>query len=493
MLMGAAHPRSSLSVRMRPSAARVLSLTLFAALLAGAAPAARAQRIDTLVKGHLLADLTAKRDTSDHYAAYIPTTYHDSVPAPLLLVLDPQGRALDALAGLAPTLERLGWVGISSYDTHGDAPAMQNEKVANVMLSDAFTSLDLDTSRIYLAGLSGMANDAWVFAFGSGGHIAGIISAEGAMPADSAWRAAHAEPPGFAVALVASRVGFAFDEIVALERQLAAESAVARVDVSSGGPGWPSDSTMSRILGWFEVRAMARGMRPVDLRFVDSLYAMDSTAAAALESARQPAHAADAWRRMAVAWAGAHDVSYPDTRSRALAAEPAVARWQAERDSLAARDPAERASVIQTLVTLRKTPGVPDLRKLSDELRIAQFEGWMADSTDSVRAEWARRRLSEIYTHVSYYEPEAYLGVGDAARALAVLSIAAEIHPDSPEVCRERARADALRRDSDRTMAELRCALAGHTITVQEIRADPRYQFMTKRDDYLALIGMKKR
>ncbi len=140
-------------------------------------------------------------------------------------------------------------------------------------------------------------------------------------------------------------------------------------------------------------------------------------------------------------------------------------------------------------MALRKRPGVPDLRRLTGELRIVPFEQWAADRADSVRAEWAERRLSEIYAYTSYYEPEAYLGVQDAARALALLAIASEIRPQSPEVCRERARAYALRRDSDRTLAELRCALAGSAITIPEIRADPRYRFMETRDDYLALIG----
>ncbi|MDE3217307.1 MAG: hypothetical protein KGO03_12935, partial [Gemmatimonadota bacterium] len=91
----------------------------------------------------------------------------------------------------------------------------------------------------------------------------------------------------------------------------------------------------------------------------------------------------------------------------------------------------------------------------------------------------------------SYYEPEAYLAVQDAARALAMLAIASEIRPGSADVCRERARAYALRQDSDRALADLRCALAGSAITVDEIRADPRYRFMQTRDDYLALIGRK--
>jgi hypothetical protein len=464
---------------------------LFSTLLVSLAAPGRAQRVDSSLKGIVLPDLAAKRDTTQHYAAYISRAYRDTVPAPLLLVLDPRGRAVDALARVAPAVERLGWVAMSSYDTRGDAPPTANLNVVNVMLADAFSTLRLDTARIYVAGLSGTANDAWIFAFGSRGHIAGIISAEAGMPLDSAWRATHAGRPPFDVALSANRANFGFDAITALGHRLAADSAPSRFDATAA-TGWPGDTTMSRILGWFEARAMTRHLRPFDRAFVDSVYARDSSAAQQLEAARQPALAADAWRRNAVAWAGLHDVSYPEARAAALAARPDVRRWRAERDSLVAQDSVARTSLIGTLIALRRRPGVPDLRRLSTDLGIGQFMRWTAAHDDSVRAEWAARRLSEIYAHVSYYEPEAYLGVKDPARALAVLAIASEIHPGAPEVCRERARAYALRLDSDRTLTELRCALAGDAITIGEISADPRYRFMESRSDYLELIRRKK-
>jgi hypothetical protein len=473
-------------VRIRQSA--VVPILQLAALFV-LAPAVRAQGVDSSLKGHVLPDVRAKRDSAYQYAAYIPRSYDGRGAAPLLLVLDPRGRAVSALERVVPAVERLGWVALSSYDTRGDASVAQNERIVNVMLADAFDALHLDARRIYVAAMSGTATDAWVFAFGSAGHIAGILSAESGMPYDTAWRAAHRGRPPFDVALAASRTSFGFDEVSAAARQLVADSAPIRLDAFPGAAGWPDDTALGQALDWLEARAMARGLRPLDPRFVDSAFAVDSGAAAALEIGHEPARAADAWAQIVAAWTGTHDVSYPRAREDSLVLRADVRRWRAERDSLVGRDSTERASLIATLIALRKRPGVPDLRRLTDDLRIVQFQTWAADGQDSVRAEWAQRRLSEIYTHASYYEPEAYLSVDDPARALAMLAIASEIRPRSPEVCRERARAYALRQDSDRTVAELRCALGGDAITVQEIRGDPRYRFLEDRDDFRALIG----
>ena len=448
-----------------------------------------AQTLDTAFTGRVLGPLIARADTSNRYAAYIPRGYTGVHATPLLILLDPAGRADTALSRVTGAVQRLGWVALSSYDARSDLSPAANQRIVNVMLSDAFSAFHLDTARIYIAGLAGTANDAWIFAYGSSGHIPGIVSVGAAGPLDSAWQAAHPGKPPFDVALASGNRSYGYDDVMRGAAALRADSTPRRLDVFSGASGWPPAAVMAQTLGWLEARAMIRHLRPVDSVLVDSLFAVDSAGAAAVEGARRPALAADQWENAAIAWAGTHDVSYARARARALAADPAVRRWRAERDSLVAVTLDMRRSLIATLIDLRERPGVPDLRRLNDSLRIAPLQAWIADTADSVRADWAARRLAEVFGHLSFYEPEAYINVRDPSRALAVLDIAAEIEPDSPEVCRERARAYALRLDSDRTFTALRCALAGGTISMREIRADPRYTFMEARDDYLKFIG----
>jgi hypothetical protein len=457
--------------------------------IAVAAAGAGAQTLDTIQAGRILGPLAARADSTDHYVMYISRRYEAGSRAPLLLLLDPIGRAELALQRAEAAVERLGWVAMASYDARGDNTPAANQHIVNVMLSDAFSAFNVDTARVYVAGLAGTADDAWIFAYGSSGHIPGIVSAGAAGPPDSAWQMAHRGRPPFDVALMAGDWSFGYDDVMRAAGALHADSLPRRLDVFTGGADWPPEPELAQALGWLEARARARHLRPFDHALVDSLFAVDSAAAAALERSLHPAEAAEHWENAAIAWAGIHDVAYARTRAVALAADPPVRLWRAERDSLVAATADWRSSQIATLIELRQRPGVPDLRRLNDSLRIAPLEEWTHDSRDSLRADWAQRRLAEVFGHLSFYEAEAYINVRDAARALAVLDIASEIQPGSPQVCREEARAYALRGDGDRTFTALRCALAGGAISMREIRADPRYKFMEARDDYMKFIG----
>lgn len=472
------------------------SLAAFAAvLLAGGLRSAAAQRVDTAYQGAVLPRLTSRRDSAFHYAAYIPKRYQGTAPAPLLLVLDPAGHAVQAIALFAPAAERLGWIVLSSYETRSDDPTAPNERAVNTMLADAFGAFSIDTSRIYLAGFSGTARDTWAFAYGSSGHVAGIISAGAAMPADTMWRRQFPGPPPFDVAMSSGTRGFNYDEVVssagALRAMHAANSAHAalRVDLFPGAQQWPPQPVIARQLGWLDVRAMARRLRPIDQGLADSVFARDSADAAALATTHHLGDAADHWAEIAATWAGAHDVTFAAARAAQLAADPAVGAWRAERDSLVRATPAYQRRIVKPLSDLRQRPGVPDLRRLTQDLNIVPLQQWAADANDSVRADWAARRLGDMYTQVSLYEPEAYLAYNDAGRALGLLAVAEEIEGSAPRICRERARAYAVRHDADRTINELKCALAGHRIDIQEIRTDPRYQFMRGLDAFNELIG----
>ncbi len=453
-----------------------------------AAVSALAQGVDSVYTGKVLTRLVARQDTSFHYAAYIPRRYTPAHPVPLLLVLDPAGRADSATQLVAPAAERLDWIVLSSFDTRGGSSA-RNEKAVNLMLDDAFSAFRIDTARIYLAGFSGTARDAWVFAYGAGGHVAGILSAGASMPGDTAWRRRFGGRPPFDVAMAAGDRDFDFDEVVTTADTLRKLGAPVRMDAFAGGHVWPPQAVVGQALGWLDARAMARGLRPMDSLFVDSVFAGDSVRADSLAGARQPGRAYDAWTDIAGAWQGLHDLAYAEARRSALAAEPGVGRWLAERDSLVGRTRVVQHAMGATLGNLRRTPGVPDLRRLTAALHIVQYQQWEADGQDSVRAAWAARRLGDLYVQVSEYEPEVYLRVADPSRALAMLAIADEIRSGDPVVCRERARAYALRRDADAALSQLRCALAGHAITTDEIRTDPRYAFMRSLDDFAALLS----
>ncbi|HBL31171.1 MAG TPA: hypothetical protein DD490_30460, partial [Acidobacteria bacterium] len=62
---------------------------------------------------------------------------------------------------------------------------------------------------------------------------------------------------------------FNYYEMLDLEKKLTALSLPFRIDVFSGDHDWPPSDLAARGLGWLELRAMRRGLRPVEPALVE--------------------------------------------------------------------------------------------------------------------------------------------------------------------------------------------------------------------------------
>src|SRR5256885_1721681 len=72
--------------------------------------------------GHVDERVTSASDTAQHFALYLPPGYTRERRWPVLLVLDPRGRALLGLQLFHDAAARLGWIVMSSYNTLSDGP-----------------------------------------------------------------------------------------------------------------------------------------------------------------------------------------------------------------------------------------------------------------------------------------------------------------------------------------------------------------------------------
>src|ERR1041385_3169421 len=130
--------------------------------------------------GHVDERVTSTTDTAQHFALSLPPGYTTERRWPILLVLDPRGRALLALQLFQDAAARLGWIVMSSYNSLSDGPPEPNVAAVNAMLAAAQPRWSIDSSRLYLAGFSGTARAALAFAVALRGHVAGVIAAGGA-------------------------------------------------------------------------------------------------------------------------------------------------------------------------------------------------------------------------------------------------------------------------------------------------------------------------
>src|SRR5947208_9829074 len=105
---------------------------LLALALAHAAPAAaQTPARDTLPRGRVVEHVRAESDSAWSYALYLPSSWTAEKSWPVLILLDPGGRATVPVERFRAAAERRGWVVMSSYDTrNGDSTAIARDYAA---------------------------------------------------------------------------------------------------------------------------------------------------------------------------------------------------------------------------------------------------------------------------------------------------------------------------------------------------------------------------
>src|SRR5712664_960624 len=219
--------------------------------------------------GRLEEQVRSVTDTSQTFALYYPPGYSTERRWPVLLVLDPRGRALLALKLFQDRAARLGWVILSSYNTLSDGPPEPNVDAGNAMLAWAQAHPSLDPGRLYLAGFSGTARAALGFAVALRGHVAGVIAVGGALGFTLGGpETAFAGDSTFAYFGSAGTRDFNYEEVLAMADRFRTTRVPFRVVPFEGPHSWPPAEVCGDALDWLELRAMLGGLRMMDSGWV---------------------------------------------------------------------------------------------------------------------------------------------------------------------------------------------------------------------------------
>ncbi len=463
---------------------RLLALSVVV-LFAGSAPTPlRAQEGQQVVPGRITERVVSPSDTSQAYALYIPSSYVSSRSWPLLVIMDPRGRAVQALQPFRPAAERDGWIVMSGYGTRSDGPVAPNVAAVNAMISDATATFSLDSHRVYLAGLSGTARLAWHFAARLGNRVTGIY---GAGAGGTMLTRLMDPPAGMVFFGAAGDTDFNYDEVRQLEPWLETHGVPHRLRFFQGGHEWPPEAVASEAVDWFELKAMQQGREPLREAFVDSLFRADMATASALEAAGRDADALDRYEEIVA-----------DYGSKASDARAAVARLGADPGVKAALEHRRRESYAFEDFMGRVNGWVADLAQ-SDEptspasgihiLGLKELEA-RATSPGTSPADVAaiRRRLSSAHVLLAFYQPRAFLREGRPAKALVVLDVAAAIRDDDPVALVFRAEASAELGRTDEALDALERAVSLGA-PVAPFRDDPYLQRLRGKARFRALVG----
>lgn len=226
---------------------RRAALGLFA-VCAFSTNALLAQSADTT----FLADVRATSAPAFRYALFVSSRPASTAGRPVLLVLDPRGRALIGLELFRAAADSLGWLVMSSYDSASDDPSAPNVPALNAMLGDALERWGADRTRIHIAGMSGTARVAFGAGLALNGHVKGVVMAGAGLALDSV------PAMSFAVASAVGTRDFNWLEVAETRERFATSRAETKWWSFDGPHGWMPPSTASEMLRWLALAPAER-------------------------------------------------------------------------------------------------------------------------------------------------------------------------------------------------------------------------------------------
>jgi len=469
------------------NAALVLCALLSPALALGqTVTTVAASNVGRFPPGQLAERVTSEADPRQHYALYVPSSYRPDQRWPILLLMDPRGRALIPMTRIQEVAERLGYLVMSSYNTRSDEGTDPNADALNAMLADAQRLFSLDVHRLYLVGQSGTARAGWIYGYGLRGHVAGLIGIGASKPDGFLLtrRAPGAFPP-LVFFGAAGTTDYNFDEMWALDTVLDRANLPHRVTYFDGPHAWPPAATLIEAVEWMELMAMRFGLKPRDARWIDSTLSAAMTRAATLAQAGDEYHAWRRYRTIVSDFEGLGDVRPAAARLAELAKSEVVRRTEHHIAETVRAQEGYNERLATFLGQYRRSTPEPLERSLQ-KVQLEALER-RAASSDSIDANAAERGLEQLWVYTSFYEPQDYLDRGDPTRALSILGVAQAMRPNHPDVCFNRARALARLGQDDQAVEALECA-ARSVISADRIENDPDLRSLGREPAFRALV-----
>ncbi|HLK07334.1 MAG TPA: hypothetical protein VKV30_05325, partial [Candidatus Angelobacter sp.] len=215
----------------------------------------------TPAPGTVHASVTIAADATNSYALYLPSAYSPTKRWPLLLVFDPFARGEVAVKLFHEPAEKYGFIVVGSNNSRN----FEDPSAAiRALWADVKERYAVDPRRIYTAGLSGGARVASTVALACRNCIAGVIANGAGLPNG-------ATLPGPDVSdwfLVAGTTDFNYPEQLHLKESFDARKVVSRFVVYDGPHNWMPKEFAERALTWLQLRAMVKGIAPLDKEFV---------------------------------------------------------------------------------------------------------------------------------------------------------------------------------------------------------------------------------
>ena len=407
---------------------RILFSLFLACLCTTTATADTTPRLHTdFPRGEVIPKVVTLADPEQQYSLFVPENYDPETVWPVLIVLDPRGRAEAAMELYVEGARRHGWIVLSSYQSRSDTYSTVTSDAFKALLKDlADRKFSTHLHRLYLTGMSGTAFICWHFAEALSESVAGVISVGAGWPRDlEAVREISFDYYG-----IAGTSDFNYQRQRQTDQALEGKGANHRFDVWQGPHGWPPDAELTVAgVDWMELMAMKRGLTPRREDFIDQQLARTREQA---EDQDDPLGRLRALRQMVRDFEGLRELPEERRVLQALEKEREVRRALDQQEKLARQEVSYRSRLDRWIATVRRSPELPENQRSLADLQVKRLQSQIADTSDPYAAHSAARRLETAWVHAAHYLPTEFDERGQPDRARQLLELADQLFPGRP-------------------------------------------------------------
>ncbi len=221
-------------------------------------------------KGVVVDDLKIADTLDDSYALYLPTTYQNGRPWPVLFVFDAEGRGRTAAQLFHSTAEEQGYIIVSSNDISRQKDLEQNLRTGARLMQHIAGILPIDVNQVSTIGSM------------AGARVATSIplvfeNIFGTIAVGDHWINFEMldDNKNFMFIGIVGDEQFADSGIKSTAGALSHLRFPSQVYTYSGNEEWPQPEIVNTAVGSLTLEAMRKKYRPVDVSLVEQLYNMD--------------------------------------------------------------------------------------------------------------------------------------------------------------------------------------------------------------------------
>jgi poly(3-hydroxybutyrate) depolymerase len=216
-----------------------------------------------LTPGQIVDSVKCLADASESYTLYLPSNYSATKSWNVILAFDAGGRGRRGVERYQAAAEKYGYI-VAGSNNSRNGPWEVSMHAAQAMSADVHKRFNVNSKRVYTAGMSGGARVAMKVALEWPGQIAGVMPSSAGFPSDTVASLA------FSVFGTAGTEDFNNVEMRDLDRDVKTPH---RVVIFEGGHQWLSSDLAMQAVEWMELQAMKTGRRPRDKELVNQILA----------------------------------------------------------------------------------------------------------------------------------------------------------------------------------------------------------------------------